>query len=125
MTFKPIEFWRTTGEKIVRQCRFLRGSFDVLVEAGFSRPRRAGNQTRIQWQGDTTMQNGDQNLEAGVPTSRDRLGETAEVFGKRLSEYVAFQKVILALVALVGITRLGLSLAGVPDGTAKWFSMTV
>jgi hypothetical protein len=47
------------------------------------------------------------------------------VFGKRFGEYVAFQKVILILIAVVGIVRLALSLAGVPDSTAKWVSMTV
>ncbi len=46
------------------------------------------------------------------------------MFGKRLSEYVAFQKAFLILIAIAGTTRLGLSLARVPDGTAKWFSMT-
>lgn len=46
------------------------------------------------------------------------------VFGKSLSEYVRFQMVILGLVALVGIARLGMSLAGLPDATVKWSSMT-
>jgi hypothetical protein len=46
------------------------------------------------------------------------------VFGKKLSEYVAFQKVILAVVVVVGLLRLGLSLAGVSDATTKWLSMT-
>lgn len=47
------------------------------------------------------------------------------VFGKRLSEYVAFQKVVLAVIVAVGILRLALSLAGVADATTKWLSMTV
>ena len=47
------------------------------------------------------------------------------IFGKKLSEYIAFQKVILIVVAVVGILRLVLSLAGVPDATTKWLSMTV
>ena len=46
------------------------------------------------------------------------------IFGKPLSEYVAFAKVFLGLILVVGITRLALSLGGVPDSTAKWFSMT-
>ena len=71
------------------------------------------------------MPNGDKKLEAGVPLSKDRVSETGKVFGKRLSEYFAFQKVFLALIAMAGVARLGISLAGVPDGTAKWFSMTV
>ena len=71
------------------------------------------------------MPNGDKKLEAGVPISKDRVSETGKVLGKRLSEYFAFQKVFLALIAMAGVARLGISLAGVPDGTAKWFSMTV
>lgn len=47
------------------------------------------------------------------------------MFGKRLTEYLGFQKVFLGLIAVVGLARLGLSLAGVPDSTAKWISMTV
>ena len=46
------------------------------------------------------------------------------VFGKKLSEYVAFQKVVLLVVVVVGLLRLGLSLAGVADSTTKWLSMT-
>ena len=71
------------------------------------------------------MPNGDKNLEAGVPISKNLVSTTGKVLGKRLSEYFAFQKVFLALIAVAGVARLGLSLAGVPDGTAKWFSMTV
>jgi hypothetical protein len=47
------------------------------------------------------------------------------MFGKRLSEYLGFQKVWLALIAAVGLARLGLSLAGLPDGTVTFLSMTV
>lgn len=47
------------------------------------------------------------------------------MFGKRVSEYLAFQKVPLALIAAVGLARLGLSLAGLPDSTVTWLSMTV
>ncbi len=47
------------------------------------------------------------------------------IFGKRLSEYVAFEKGVLALIAIVGILRLVLSLAGVADSTTKWLSVTV
>ena len=71
------------------------------------------------------MPNGDQNLEAGVPISKDLVSTTSKVLGKRLSEYFAFQEVFLALIAVAGVARLGLSLAGVPDGTVKWFSITV
>jgi hypothetical protein len=47
------------------------------------------------------------------------------MFGKRVSEYVGFQKVFLALIAAVGLARLGLSLAGLPDTTVTFLSMTV
>ena len=47
------------------------------------------------------------------------------MFGKRISDYLAFQKVALALVAAVGLLRLALSLAGLPDSTVTWLSMTV
>ena len=46
------------------------------------------------------------------------------IFGKRLSEYVAFSKLFLGLILVVGITRLALSLVGVANSTAKWFSVT-
>ena len=45
------------------------------------------------------------------------------MFGKRLSEYLGFQKVILGLLAAVGLVRLGLSLAGLPNTTVAWLSM--
>ena len=46
------------------------------------------------------------------------------IFGKRLSDYVVFSRVFLILIAVVGLTRLAMSLGGVPNSTAKWFSMT-
>ena len=46
------------------------------------------------------------------------------IFGKRLSEYVAFAKPFLILIPLVGIIRLALSLSGTPTSTARWFSIT-
>ena len=46
------------------------------------------------------------------------------IFGRRLSEYVAFSRVFLILILVVGIARLALSLGGVPNSTVKWFSMT-
>ena len=48
-----------------------------------------------------------------------------QVFGKRLSEYVRFQKPILIAILIVGLLRLVLSLAGQPVGTVRWLSMTV
>ena len=38
-------------------------------------------------------------------------------FGKRASQYLEFQQVSLGLLAVVGLTRLGLSLAGLPLST--------
>lgn len=46
------------------------------------------------------------------------------IFGKRLSEYVAFSKLFLGLILVVGLVRLALSLGGAPNSTVKWFSMT-
>jgi hypothetical protein len=46
------------------------------------------------------------------------------IFGKQLSDYVAFAKVFLLLVLVVGALRLALSLAGVPNSATKWLSMT-
>jgi hypothetical protein len=47
------------------------------------------------------------------------------IFGKKLSEYVAFQKVALAAIVVVGLLRLGLSLAGVSDAATRWLSISV
>jgi hypothetical protein len=47
------------------------------------------------------------------------------IFGKRLSDYAAFCRLFLILIAAIGISRLALSLGGVPNATAKWLSMTV
>ena len=47
------------------------------------------------------------------------------IFGKALPEYIAFEKVFLILVLIVGLGRLGLSLADVPNSTTKYLSLTV
>jgi hypothetical protein len=47
------------------------------------------------------------------------------MFGKTVAQYLRFQKVMLALILLVWLVRLTLSLTGVPNETAKWFSVTV
>jgi hypothetical protein len=47
------------------------------------------------------------------------------MFGKRVPAYLGFQKAWLILLAVVGLGRLGLSLAGLPDHTVMWLSMTV
>lgn len=46
------------------------------------------------------------------------------MFGKPLSEYVAFQKPILILIACVWALRLALSMAGVPVPGAQFVSVT-
>jgi len=46
------------------------------------------------------------------------------MFGKSLSEYVAFQKPILILIAAVWALRLVLSMAGVPVSGAQFVSVT-
>jgi hypothetical protein len=47
------------------------------------------------------------------------------MFGKSVSEYLRFQRVVLAVLAAVGLARLGLSLAGVPNAAVAWLSMNV
>ena len=47
------------------------------------------------------------------------------MFGKSVSEYLRFQKVALAVLAAVGVGRLVLSLAGVPDHVVVWLSMNL
>jgi hypothetical protein len=47
------------------------------------------------------------------------------VFGKSIPDYLRFQQVVLVAVAVVGLARLALSLAGVPNAAVAWLSMTV
>ena len=47
------------------------------------------------------------------------------MFGKSVSQYLDFQKMFLGLLAAVGLARLGLSLAGLPDSTVRWLPMNV
>jgi hypothetical protein len=47
-----------------------------------------------------------------------------KIFGRPLSDYVGFCRVFLILIAVIGISRLVLSLGGVPNLTARWLSMT-
>ena len=47
------------------------------------------------------------------------------IFGKPLSEYVSFAKVILLLILIVGVARLGLSLAGVENAIVRWLSISI
>jgi hypothetical protein len=46
------------------------------------------------------------------------------IFGKKLSEYCRFQQVILWVIGVVGLVKLALSLAGLPNDTTKWLSIT-
>lgn len=48
-----------------------------------------------------------------------------KIFGKGLSEYVNFVKVFLAVILVVGILRLALSMAGVPNANVSALSMSV
>lgn len=47
------------------------------------------------------------------------------MFGKRVGEYLGFQKVVLAGIFVVWLVRLALSLAGMPNASVKWVSVTV
>ena len=47
------------------------------------------------------------------------------MFGRPLAEYVRFQKIVLAILVVVGLARLGASLAGLPDATVQWLAMNV
>src|SRR4249920_2174932 len=47
------------------------------------------------------------------------------MFGKPIARYLAFQKAFLLALAAVGLARLGLSLAGLPNAIVLWFSLNV
>src|SRR5262245_28130790 len=46
------------------------------------------------------------------------------LMNKPVSDYFRFQTPILVLILVVGFLRLALSLAGVPNSTVKWLSVT-
>jgi hypothetical protein len=46
------------------------------------------------------------------------------LMNKSISEYFRFQTPILILILVVGFLRLALSLAGVPNSSVKWISLT-
>jgi hypothetical protein len=48
-----------------------------------------------------------------------------KIFGKKLSEYIAFEKWFLILVLVVGLLKLELSLLGVSYSVDKYLSLTV
>ena len=47
------------------------------------------------------------------------------IFGKTLSEYIRFQRVMLGLILAVGLAKMAMTLAGMPNSTTKWLSLTV
>ena len=47
------------------------------------------------------------------------------MFGKTVTQYLAFQKVVLAVIVLAFLVRFGLSAAGAPNSVARWVSVTV
>ena len=47
------------------------------------------------------------------------------MFGKSVGQYLSFQRWFLVAIVVVFVVRLGLSLAGTPNATAKWVSVTV
>lgn len=47
------------------------------------------------------------------------------MFGKSFAEYVRFQMPVLVILAVVGLARLGASLAGAPEATVKWVAMNI
>ena len=47
------------------------------------------------------------------------------MFGKKLSEYVRFQRWLLILLLVVWAVRLGASLAGVPNEQTRWISLNL
>ncbi|MGH9391412.1 MAG: hypothetical protein ACRD1Z_17535 [Vicinamibacteria bacterium] len=48
-----------------------------------------------------------------------------KIFGKSLSEYARFVKAFLAIILVVGVLRLALSMAGVPNANVSGLSMSV
>src|SRR5678816_1254929 len=47
------------------------------------------------------------------------------MFGKKLSEYVRFERWILVLVAIAFVVRLSISLAGTPFTETRWVSINL
>ena len=47
------------------------------------------------------------------------------MFGKSVGQYLSFQKLFLVAIVVVFAVRLALSLAGTPNATTKWVSVTV
>src|SRR5204863_9884982 len=51
--------------------------------------------------------------------------EGGNMFGKTVGEYLRFQRVFLVLIVAAWLVRLATSLAGMPNATVKWISVTV
>ncbi len=47
------------------------------------------------------------------------------MFGKSVGQYLSFQRWFLVAIVVVFVVRLALSLAGTPNATVKWVSVTV
>jgi len=47
------------------------------------------------------------------------------MFGKSVGQYLSFQKLFLVAIVVVFAVRLALSLAGTPNATTRWASVTV
>jgi hypothetical protein len=47
------------------------------------------------------------------------------MFGRSFGQYLSFQRWFLVAIVVVFVLRLALSLAGTPNATAKWVSVTV
>jgi hypothetical protein len=47
------------------------------------------------------------------------------MFGKSVGQYLSFQRLFLVAIVVVFVVRLALSLAGTPNATARWVSVTV
>jgi hypothetical protein len=47
------------------------------------------------------------------------------LYGKPVSEYLRFQRVVLIAIVVVGLVKLGLSAAGVPASVLKWVPLNI
>jgi hypothetical protein len=54
----------------------------------------------------------------------DQRGKAMKLFGKSLGDYLQFEKGLLIATIVIGLIRLALTLARLPDSVVTWFSMT-
>lgn len=68
----------------------------------------------------------DANIGRRLPGSevRNSIEEFMKLFGKRIPDYLYFQRFFIALILVAGLTKLSLSLAGVPPRILEWLSLT-